>query len=240
MLNVLIADDEPGVLVVMESILSGVKDIILHKAQTSREALDCFLKNKVDVIFLDIGFADGSGIELAKKMMSFDPDITMVFVTGNPKFALDAFEIYSYDYILKPIDEVRVLRTVKRIIKEKTSSLRTKEEKEIPLVALKNGKEIILINSSEILFLERVGNLVKIHSLKGEYETTEPLTNLQQKLKGSFFRSHKSCIVNLKWIDKIVAWNSNTYQIHFKNSKKKADLSRRKAHEIFKVLPLIN
>jgi DNA-binding LytR/AlgR family response regulator len=217
---------------------------IVGKTQTVADTLKCFSETEPDIVFLDIEFPDGSGIDLAKKLVSIDSDIDIVFVTGHPGFALDAFEIYSYDYILKPIDESRVLRTLRQIKKEREfmigQSLYNTESLEKPSrVAVKAEDEIVLINPREILFLERVDKKVIIHTPNHTYETTETLYNLEAKLPGPFFRSHKACLVNLNQIEKIVPWNNNTYQIIFKESKKEAYLSRRRANELLKHLPVL-
>lgn len=113
-------------------------------------------------------------------------------------------------------------------------------EKKFARFGVKNGDEVFFVNTREILFLERIGKKVMIHSNNCEYETSVSLCYFEKKLQGSFFRAHKSYLVNLDLIEKVVSWNENTYQIRFKNSKKEACLSRRQFFAMAKLLPVLS
>lgn len=246
MLNVLLADDEPGILALIDSIISSINELnIVGKAQSLEEARQLFLETEPDIVVLDIEFPDGSGVDLARELTKLDPEIDLIFITAHPGFTLEAFELYSYDYILKPIDDDRVRRTMMQIKREREA---------LPVLSLLHDKsviernfklgirvenEIILLNSQDILFIERSGKNVHIHTNDKVIETKETLYNLESKLSGQFFRSHRSCLVNINKIEKIVVWNENTYQIMFKKSTKEAFLSRRRAGDLLQLFEMI-
>lgn len=239
MLKVLLADDEIGVIALLETILKDVNEIeIVGTANSVTEAKLKAIQTEPDVAILDIEFPDGKGTDLARELKLIKPDLNLVFITAHPNFALAAFELYSYDYILKPIDETRVLNTVNRLIKLKRngpfSEYDSHNSKNVLLTQLtvKNGKDIILIDQDQILFLESNIKKVLIHCLNCSYETTESLNSLQAKLNENFFLSHKSFIINLKHVEKISSWKYGTFLIYFRNSNKKAQLSRRNIQKL--------
>lgn len=239
MLKVLLADDELGILALTESVLSSMSDLtIVAKAQSVEDARRCFLETEPDIVILDIQFPDGSGVELGRELVKLDPEIDVIFITAHPGFTLEAFELYSYDYILKPIDEDRVRRTMMQIKKEREaqadSSLisNKKISDENIKIGVRTENEIVLLNSQDILFIESSGRSVLIHTKDRVIESKETLRNLESRLAGQFFRSHKACLVNINKIDKIVFWSENAYQIKFKGSEKEAFLSRRRSSDL--------
>lgn len=243
MLKVLLADDEPGILALLENIVATINGItIVGRTQTIEATKECFIETEPDIVILDIQFPDGSGVDLARKLVMLDSDIDLVFITAHPGFTLKAFELYSYDYILKPIEESRVIRTIMQIKKEREllldSSPLSKNSSNNGGIRLgiRTENEILLINSEDILFIERAGKSVYIHTTDNSVETKETLHNLESKLPSNFFRSHKACLVNLNHINKIVPWNNNAYQIKFKKSEQDAFLSRRRTNELLRLL----
>lgn len=233
MLKILLASDKPRILALLENILSTInKTTIVGKTQTIDETQKCFVETEPDIIILDIQFPDGSGMDLAKKLVMLDLGINIVFIAAHPRFTMEAFELYSYDYILKPIDESRVKRTIMQIIKKrKLQPHFTPIDRNIKL-GIRTDNEIVLINSEDILFIERTDKKVYIHTVDDTVKIKETLYNLESKLQGHFFRSHKACLVNINKIEKIKFWSNNAYQIKFKKSDKEAFLSRRRYSEL--------
>ncbi|MGI6711531.1 MAG: LytR/AlgR family response regulator transcription factor [Bacillota bacterium] len=232
-LKVIIADDEIEIVGLLESILTGIEGVeIVGQANSVYEAKRVVGEKGPDLAILDIQFIDGSGISLAKELKSVDPNIDLFFITAYPDYAIEAFKLYSFDYILKPIDEDRVIKTIKKIKKKREASL---EQSNLSLgksnspcrLVIKNGAEIVLVQFNDILFIERDGRKSKVHCINNVYETPETLKNIENKLNQKFFRTHKSYIVNLEHVEKVKPWNMNTYQIKFHNSTKQAHLSRK-------------
>ncbi|MFY9174312.1 MAG: LytTR family DNA-binding domain-containing protein [Peptococcia bacterium] len=246
MLKVLLADDEPGILSLLEGIISSISELkIVAKAQSIEEARNCFMETEPDIVILDIQFPDGSGVELAREFTKLDPEIDIVFVTAHPGFTLEAFELYSYDYILKPVDESRVCRTIMQIKRERENLPESSLVYDNALIernikfGIRVENEILLLDSQDILYIERLGKSVLIHTLDKVIETKETLINLENKLRGQFFRSHRACLVNINKIEKIVLWSENAYQIKFKQSTKEAFLSRRRSGELLQLFEII-
>ena len=116
-IRVLVADDElpaRGELKYELSAIPGVK--IVGECANGKEVL-AFLRThpNVDILFLDIEMPLMNGLECAKEIVRMDLPVKIVFATGYSQFAVQAFELEAFDYILKPYDEARIARTIHRL-----------------------------------------------------------------------------------------------------------------------------
>ena len=116
--KVVMADDEPGVMLLLCSILSKLeRALVIGAADNAKDAIALVREHNPDLAFLDIELPDIKGIELAERLREIKPDLAIVFITAHQEYSLDAFKLYAFDYILKPIDEERVKSTFQRIYK---------------------------------------------------------------------------------------------------------------------------
>ncbi|GAB6183875.1 LytR/AlgR family response regulator transcription factor [Thermodesulfovibrio hydrogeniphilus] len=246
----IVAEDEPYARDELIYILSKFPSCqIVGQAGSSQEALAVYKKNKPDVIFLDIELPDLSGIELAKVISNFYEPSLIVFATAYDDYAIEAFELGAIDYILKPFDEKRIEKTVKRIEKLKSNEdewmkalrrisdfVNTETPKKLP-VKQKEGI-INLIPYKDILFGEASESGVKILTSKNEeYFYDGTLTELELRLrKEGFFRIHKSYVVNLKKIEAIIPWFKGTYWIVLEGEKSRIPVSKSMIKELKKIL----
>lgn len=105
-LEVLIADDEQYVAVYLKKIIEKVEDVkVVAIAGDGKEAVKMVEKLRPQVVCLDIDMPEMNGIAVARELAEVYPQLNFVFVTAYPDYALEAFELYSFDYILKPLDE---------------------------------------------------------------------------------------------------------------------------------------
>lgn len=114
-MQVVIIDDEPAMLLVMKQMLvrlQGVK--VVGSFRDVASALDYIEREQVDLAFVDIKIRDGDGLALAKRMRQMQPDVDIVFVTSHKEFALEAYQSYPLDYIVKPMTMKRLEQTVAR------------------------------------------------------------------------------------------------------------------------------
>ena len=111
--KVVMADDEPGVMLLLCSILSKLeRALVIGAADNAKDAIALVREHNPDLAFLDIELPDIKGIELAERLREIKPDLAIVFITAHQEYSLDAFKLYAFDYILKPIDEERVKSTL--------------------------------------------------------------------------------------------------------------------------------
>lgn len=144
-------------------------------------------------------------VEVVKELIDIQPDINLVFVTAYPDYALEAFELYSFDYILKPLDEKRVKKTVRKL-KEKVFREQSGSYSSAPSLLIEVEGRSVFINSNEIIFIESRQHKIFIKTVKGEYLTLGDLHALEEKLNPQiFFRCHKGYIVNLMKLKEVVS-----------------------------------
>ncbi|MGO4270433.1 response regulator, partial [Paenibacillus sp. TAF58] len=117
-MKVLLVDDEPLALRYMEKLLSKYEDInIMASLMEPKEALNLASQQKFDAIFLDLEMPEIGGMELAARLFAMQPDVHIVFVTAYNYYAVEAFELNALDYILKPVSDTRLGKTLTRIRK---------------------------------------------------------------------------------------------------------------------------
>lgn len=116
MLKAIIVDDEILAINLLEATLNDNGAVtIVGKFLNPLEAIANIPTLKPDILFLDIEMAEMNGIELASKFANFVHLIDIVFVTAYEHYALEAFTVQAFDYILKPIEKERLMKTIERI-----------------------------------------------------------------------------------------------------------------------------
>jgi DNA-binding NtrC family response regulator len=110
--NILIVDDDKSILHALRMTLEG--KYVVHSAENGTEALKLLREQRPDLILLDIGLPDISGMDLLKKVRETEPDITVIMVTAvdEVKTVVEALKLGAYDYLVKPIDGQEVKVTV--------------------------------------------------------------------------------------------------------------------------------
>ena len=236
--KVVMADDEPGVMLLLCSILSKLEGaLVVGTAENAKDTIKLTMEQNPDLAFLDIELPDMKGIELAEKLRDIKPDMAIVFITAHQEYSLDAFKLYASDYILKPIDEERVKSTFLRIYKmlEISKKSNTSSYTEPSRISINLGDERIFIKLNEIFYIERSGRHTLIFCTNGKYKTRQTLQEMEKHLGKMFFRSHKSFIINTDRIEKIVSFpNSSYYEVKFNDCEDKALLSRDRMSELMK------
>jgi len=240
-LRILIVDDNPGARALLRRCAREVEGVeVVGEAATGEEALLRVRETRPDVLFLDVDMPDVDGLAVARRLVEEYNDLYLVFVTAYPEHALEAFEVYAYDYIVKPIDESRVKRTLGRLrehlqpanaefaLGELVAAFRRSNQ-----LLVRNGRELVFIDLDSIIFLAREGRKTVIYTKDGRYETGESLSEIEQRLNPHiFFRSHKSFIVNLNLIERLVPWANGSYLIKFRYTNYDAVLSRHQARAL--------
>ena len=195
---------------------------VVGLADGVRNALELFREHKPDLIFLDIRMPSGAeGFELLDKLK--EEDFYVVFVTAFKEYAIRAFENRALHYILKPIDDEDLVETVKRVSDRMTIDSTSAEsaseyrenlrriETEInkqgkpKRLSIHHSKGIKIIDPNDITHIEGSGNCSILHfSNKSQYLDTRTLKIYEVLLDESFYRVHKSYIVNLKEVAEIL------------------------------------
>jgi len=242
LIRVVIADDEDIIRRFLKRLLSEHKGVeVVGEASNGQELLDLVLETEPQAMFVDIEMPDMDGITAAEKVLAEYPDIFTIFVTAHADFALKAFEISAYDYIVKPIDPERLTKTIGKIegnIRKREMDLQKLAHtlKAPERLCVRRHQEIVFIDAESIVFLEKDKKKTIIHTIDNKYETNEPMANIEKKLAPHFFlRSHLCYIINTRLVEKVVPWGE-TYIVKFKGIQEEAMVSRNKIQQLYSML----
>ena len=168
------------------------QSLLLGDALRLKEKLQ---KEKFDVIFLDIELPEVSGLDFIRAFQDLPQTVLM---SNMKKYAVDAFEFEVLDFLPKPIEYSRFLKTVNKL--EKVLTLNSKEIENDSIFFKVNGK-LQKIKLSHILFFESMSDYVKIITKEKTYVVLQTMTKLQKTLPKIFIRCHRSYIINLEKVD---------------------------------------
>jgi two-component system LytT family response regulator len=239
-LKVLICDDELGMRTILKRAIDKVEGFrVVGEASDGESALSLLESLRPQVVFMDVEMPKINGLECAKKIMDVNPKIIIIFATGHNEFMSEAFQLYAFDYIIKPFKIERVFQTLERVkalsnMKAEQDILKViRSEKGFDKILIKNKEGISFIDVNNIILIQREERSTAIYTTEGSYITSEGLSELEQRLdKPQFFRSHKSYIVNLSMLNKIYPYGRWTYLIKLKNTDKDALLTHDKYVEL--------
>ncbi len=249
--RVLIVDDDERERIVVRYVLEQINDVeIVGEAVHGLEALLLCQEKKVDLVFLDITMPEMGGLETAHKLQELKEPPLFVFVTAKKDMAVEAFDLGAIDYIVKPIGQNRIEKTIDRTkwqiahrdTIEELVRQKLKERIDFILERYKNHEiysnklpvrekgKITLLNQDEVVYCESQGKKVYICTNNGGYLSNYTLNELESRLdKSIFFRAHQAFIVNLNYIQEIINFGEGSYLLHLNSSDKNIILSRSRA-----------
>jgi len=203
MLKVVIIDDEPLAIEELKYLLNLHTEIENLTVFNSPSEGECYIhQTKPDLVFLDIQMPRRNGIEIAKAMQDKLPDTKIIFVTAYDAYALDAFEVHAFDYLLKPISSCRLNAALNKIVSQ-TSTRYSKPQGKAFITLYKRGI-YEPVKLTDIIYCHSDEGLVTIHTAHETYHYNGNFCNLKDGLNAdSFFRCHRSFIINLHHIEKI-------------------------------------
>lgn len=239
-INVVIVDDNQDSLEILEFFIGELKEFsIVDTCRTGEALIDSVMKNKVDLVVADINMPEKSGMVAIKECLEFSPDLKFIFVTGYNEFAVEAFAISAVDYIVKPIEKIRLYKALERA-KTQLLSERAESEEKIPSkrLSVRSNSSFYYIPFEDIIFIEKSGKKCIIYTTSQEVETYENISDIYEQLDQTFYRTHRSYIVNLRMISHITPKNE-TYFAYFSNLEKYAHISKLKINEVQDLLAQI-
>lgn len=154
-----------------------------------------FVRGEINfnILFIDIILGDENGIEISKALRAKGFEGSIVFVTTSPDYSLKSFDVYPLQYLLKPMDEVKLKEVLRKDYSDQTSR---------HMMRLRKNFGELIIAPGDIYYFEMVNRKINIRTEKRIYTCNGTLKELEQSLVGlPFVRCHKGYIVNL---DKVV------------------------------------
>jgi two-component system LytT family response regulator len=241
-MKVILVDDESNIRMLLRKIIEQNTGFeVVGEADNSIEAVSLFKKTRAEIVFLDIEINGSSGLECAKLIADLEPKTKIIFATAHSEYMPEAFEVYAFDYIMKPFRVDRVNQTLERI-KELSVSPKGEEldkivryEKGLDKLLVKGKESMSFIDIKDIILIQRENSSTVIYTSKDSFTTSASLSDIEVKLDPEqFMRSHKSYIINVSQIKKIEPYGRWTYIITFKDLNKDALMTVDKFEEIKK------
>lgn len=164
----------------------------------SKQLFSYLQNHTLDILFLDIDLGDESGIDIASQIAVNYPDLIIIFLTGHREFTSEAFDVDAFGYLVKPINEQKLERTLKKAFTQ-VYGIKNRQSSASLIITEENIKK--KINQSDILYIERVGAKSIIHTQNRIYQVYEPLTSLCSRLDSHFIRINQSEVVNRSEIE---------------------------------------
>ncbi len=198
MINIAICDDEHYIL---DEIRCKIADFMKNEKVSSN--IICFENGNAllsspydfDIIFLDIKMDGTDGMKAARELRNRSFKGFLIFVTSLEDYVYDSFEVFAYDYLVKPVSDEKIRKTLSRIL----SGL---EENLSENLMIRSGGDSRIVPIKNIAFFEVIDKKIYIHTASGEIITYyERLENLEGKLGSNFFKCHRSYLINLRHIN---------------------------------------
>lgn len=236
MIKVMVVEDEEHIRSILKKMIEkndGFKVVSLCGDFAS--AISDFIKLRPDVVFMDIDLKGESGLECAKVICEVEPKVKIVFATAHSEYMANAFEIYAFDYLVKPFDMERIGKTLDRIMnfsdigRHEDIQENTGDEK----LLIKGKEEINILDINDIIMIERTDSTTRIVTKDEVYLTAQSLSSLEEKLNADkFMRCHKSYIIRIDAIKKLEVYGRWTYVVKFKGTDETALMTSAKYDEI--------
>lgn len=244
--RVLIADDDMGMRLVLKKAIEKAGDFtIIGEAEDGDAALRLFDVLRPDVVFLDVEMPLVNGVECAKKITDINPKVIIIFATAHEEYMSEAFEVYAFDYLVKPFKVERLNQTLERIKNIDAAKYGTSGNKPLSLprtpekLIIRNKEGMSLVDFEDIILIQREDRSTVIYTLHDRFTTSDSLSELENKLsRDLFFRCHKSYIINLSAVSKIYPYGRWTYIVKLKGTEKDALLTHDKYEELEKLYGL--
>ncbi|MEM9920472.1 MAG: LytTR family DNA-binding domain-containing protein [Bacteroidota bacterium] len=239
MINVIIVDDEPLALDVLETYIEKIPQLnLVQRCNNALEANDALKNNEIDLMFLDIQMPQLTGIDFLKTL-SRPPMV--VFTTAYANYAIEGFELNAIDYLLKPISLERFMKAVNKAEeqldlqrKDAPSPIAVEEENTADFIFVKADKKLVKIKYSDIIYIEGLKDYVIIRTENGRVITLQTMKSLESKLPVNIFkRIHRSFIVG---IDKIQAVEGNMIEIIEKGQAKHLPIGKNYREELLNII----
>jgi two-component system, LytTR family, response regulator len=228
--RVLIVDDEPISRRRLRRLLALESECELAgECENGVEAVHLLEREKIDLLFLDVQMPEMDGFEVVHAISRAHPLI--IFTSAYDEYALKAFEVHAFDYLLKPFDRRRFRESVQRARAQLTQAqpaMSTRADDRIlalfenlanarnapDRIAIRNNGRVIFLKLGEIDWIEAADNYVCLHCGKDTHVLRETMSELEARLDPArFIRVHRSAIVNLDCIRELQPWFRGDYKV---------------------------
>ena len=185
-MKVLLVEDESGIRLLLRKIIEKNKEFqVVGETDNLTQAVTLFHRTKPDVVFLDIEISGASGLDCAKIIADVNPKTKIIFATAHAEYMSNAFEVYAFDYLLRPFNVERVDQTLQRILdlarqKEAEPLERiVKYEKGLDKLLVKGRESMSFVDIKDIILVQREEGSTVIYNAKDS--STNPTLSMSPR-----------------------------------------------------------
>jgi len=210
--KVLIADDDSQALRHARGLLSVEPGCdVVGECSNAADALRAVGRERPDILILGVQLPDMDGFELARALP--DPRVITIFTALGDEYAVKAFEVHAFDYLVKPLDPNRFRSSLRRAV-ARVEQDRGPQQTVRDRVAVRNNGRVVLVKLDDIDWVEASDNYVCLHAGRETHVIRETMNELELRLDGTrFVRVHRSAIVNLDRIRELQPWFRGDYRV---------------------------
>lgn len=246
-IRIVIADDNEAMRLIERKMIEKLEGFeLVGEAADGVACIRLVEQLRPQIVFLDVEMPGKTGVEAARVIQDMDPGIILIFATAHDEYMGDAFEVYAFDYLVKPFKVSRVTQTLERA-RERLRP--THADVPLPHAAAKapaaatgrmmlhHREGVTFLNMADIVLVQREDRATVIYTKNGErYVTGDSLAETEARLDPAiFFRSHKSYIINLNHISNITPYGRWTYVVHLTGIPQDALITHEKYEELEKL-----
>ncbi len=234
-LSAIIADDEQLAREELAYLLRELDVEVVAQGKNGVEAVNLVREFSPDLLFLDVQMPGLDGFGAIKKLVERKvPLPQVIFATAFDQYAVKAFEVNAVDYLLKPFDKKRVAQAVDRARQKLESSgspndqigtiVKMLEQQQRPPAAkilLKSAGRLFLVDQRDICYASIEDGIITVVATGMEGQSNcRTLEELLDSLDpNTFWRAHRSYLVNINRIKEVVPWFKSSYQIRMEDKK---------------------
>ena len=225
-LRVYVVDDEPLAVKRLTRLLRQTRRVeIVGSTSDPREAVEFLSRQSVDAVFLDIQMPGMTGFELLQKLPR---DPAVVFTTAFDRFALDAFEVNSIDYLLKPIEAERLEKALTKLERirgtpnEHIRALARELTKKFPeRISSRIGERVVFVEINNVTHFYAKDKLTYAATTSRDYAVDITISELEEKLDPAvFLRIHRATLLNLHYVEEVSSWFGGGLLVRLKDGKR--------------------
>lgn len=251
--RVLIVDDESPAREELRFLLSEIEGVaVVGSATTAEEAQALIDSIEYDVVLLDVRMPGIGGLELAARLRGRDPRPAVIFTTAYAAHAVEAFDLEAVDYLVKPFDGQRLRRALDRALEARPSrrapthaegesapapSLQDGEDTrraEVPgRIPVHKGDRVILVGERQVIYARAVRGYAQLKVADERLLASFSLNDLEERLSSDFARTHRSYLVNLRYVREVVSSVGGALELVMADQgRSRVPVARRQAAEV--------
>ena len=204
--QVLLLDDEEASLELSRQAISRyVPEKAIQLAATAEEAMDILQRERIALAFLDVELKSSDGFTLCQYIHRSYPQVKVVILTGHVDLGAKSYDYEPFDFLVKPIDAVRLERTFSRFA-------RRQEVGDSSRLVIETSTGFALLSAEEIVYIAKSGNSCEVHCADGGvHRVSYTLDRLESMLEGrGFFRTYQSYLVPVGRIRQVASTKFGT------------------------------